>query len=158
MKFFQSLQLLLPALIPSWNFFDIITPSPRIQYSLLNSEKEVGSEWCEFRSHPTSVSFTQMLGRLFWNPRWNESLFLVSCAERIMQNDAQNQQNQILHSESEILKRIERELKQHAPQAVIKSATHLQFRLVFVQRQGSHLQEEITFTSRIQPLSTDRTL
>ena len=30
-------KLLLPALIPSWSFFDVIAPSPRIEYALLRS-------------------------------------------------------------------------------------------------------------------------
>lgn len=171
---FQSLKLLLPALIPSWNFFDIIAPSPRIQFTLLNSEEEFANQWHEFRPQPTRVSFIQMLGRMFWNPRWNESLFLVSCAERIMQQDTANQIQQssvqqspdqlinIQHSETEILNRIARELRQKTSQFDIHSATHLQFRLLFIQREysqlknsqldESQLQEEITFVSRIQAL------
>ena len=30
----NALRLLLPALIPSWRFFDVIAPSPRIEYAL----------------------------------------------------------------------------------------------------------------------------
>lgn len=26
-------KLLLPALIPSWNFFDVIAPAPRVEYA-----------------------------------------------------------------------------------------------------------------------------
>ncbi len=40
---------------------------------------------------------------MFWNPEGNESLFLVSCAERIMENYTP-------HSENEILKRIARDI------------------------------------------------
>ena len=35
---FNVLKLLIPALLPSWNFFDYITPSPRIQFTLLKHE------------------------------------------------------------------------------------------------------------------------
>ena len=155
MSFIHSIKLLLPALIPSWNFFDIIAPSPRIQFSLLKSEKESRQEWFEFRPRPPHLSFIKMLKRILWNPKWNESLFLVSCAERIM---ADSTQELIQHSENEILKRIENDLPGTESLLNISEATHLQFRLVFVQRQGSELQEKVTFLSRIQALSMAKAL
>lgn len=145
MKILQSLKLLLPALIPSWNFFDIVAPSPRIEFSLLNSENENALEWTEFRPRPAHLSFVQMLKRMLWNPKWNESLFLVSCAERIMENYTP-------HSENEILKRIVRDIF-HDHKKI--TATHLQFRLLFIQRQKSKLKKEVLFTSRIQALSIE---
>jgi len=145
MKILQSLKLLLPALIPSWNFFDIIAPSPRIEFSLLNSENENALEWTEFRPRPAHLSFVQMLKRMLWNPGWNESLFLVSCAERIMENYTP-------HSENEILKRIKRDIFHDQKKT---TATHLQFRLLFIQRQESILKKEVLFTSRIQALSIE---
>lgn len=149
MSFLKPIKLLLPALIPSWNFFDIIAPSPRIQFSLLNSESETVQPWQEFRPRPAQLSFLQMLKRMLWNPKWNESLFMVSCAERIMGDSTQQL---IQHSENEILKRIENDLLY--PEAILDSAaTHLQFRLVFVQRQGTELHEEIAFHSCIRLLA-----
>ena len=145
MNIFQPIKLLLPALIPSWNFFDEIAPSPRIQFTLLNSENKQLQNWQEFRPRPAKLSFIQILKRMVWNPRWNESLFLVSCAERIMQQYTE-------HSENEILTRIERDLtlyKQNIPTA----ATQLQFRLLFVERSHEQLLEEITFISRSYDLS-----
>lgn len=153
MSFLKPIKLLLPALIPSWNFFDVIAPSPRIQFSLLNSASESVQQWQEFRPRPARLSFLQMLKRMLWNPKWNESLFMVSCAERIM-GDATQQL--IQHSENEILKRIENELL-HTEATFETAATHLQFRLIFVKRQGTELYEEITFHSRIQPLAIDKT-
>jgi len=147
MKLLQTIKLLLPALIPSWDFFESIAPSPRIQYSLLNSASQTNKDWQEFRPRPQSVSFTKMLKRMLWNPRWNESLFLVSCAERIVGNSSSEL---ILHSEQEILKRIKNDLLQkHQP----LTATHLQFRLVFVQRQDKELKEDVAFISRIQTIA-----
>jgi len=142
------LKLLLPAVIPSWRFFDVIAPSPRIQFVLLNSAiapVDEKGEWREFRPRPAHLSFLQMLGRMFWNPERNESLFLVSCAERLLQQPTQ-------HSEDEILKRIIAELKANHS-GVTEATTHLQFRLLLVQRQDSRLQQHIVFHSRIQPLS-----
>ncbi|MET0545976.1 MAG: hypothetical protein ABWZ40_06670, partial [Caulobacterales bacterium] len=80
----KSLKLLLPALLPSWNFFDSIGPSPRIEYALLLTPEDQSPNWREFRPRPANLSFAAMLGRVFWNPRWNENLFLVSCAEKIV--------------------------------------------------------------------------
>ena len=78
------LQLLLPALIPSWRFFDRIGPAPRVEFAVVNSADQSDSEWSEVRPRPVRVSPGAMLGRLFWNPQWNESLYLVSCAERLL--------------------------------------------------------------------------
>lgn len=132
-------------MIPSWNFFDIISPSPRIEYSLLFSENEKTLNWIEFRPKPSHLSIPNMLKRIFWNPTWNESLFLASCAERILENYT-------LHSENEILRRIERDLslqKEHSTE------THLQFRLLFIQRIGVELKTDVLFNSRIHKLSSE---
>lgn len=139
MKFFQSIKLLLPALIPSWNFFDIIAPSPRIQFALLNSDHSVISLWQDFRPRPEKVTFLQTFKRLLWNPRWNESLYLVSCAERIMDNYT-------THSENEILNRINNDLQ------LKTAASYLQFRLVYIQKVGGELKKEVTFISRTQEI------
>ena len=77
---------------------------------------------------------------MIWNPTWNESLYIVACAERII--DAYNP-----HSENEILTRIERNLKLEVNEI---TATHLQFQLILVQRKENKLQETVVFTSRIQ--------
>lgn len=76
---------------------------------------------------------------MLWNPKWNESLYLVSCAERIIEEHT-------VHSENEILNRIQKELTSKKP----TTATHLQFRLLFIQRQEHKLIEKVMFTSRIQ--------
>ena len=144
MKYINTLKLLLPALIPSWNFFDVIAPSPRIQFRLLNSKNEAEKDWQEFRPRPTHISFLQMLKRMFWNPKWNESLFLVSCAERIVDTYTK-------HSEDEILNRIENDLKQRKNDTTSKN---LQFRLVFIQRKKNELHQKVVFTSRIKEIYT----
>lgn len=136
----QTLKLLLPALIPSWRFFDTIAPSPRIEFTLLKTELDASGRWQEFRPRPARLPIGSMLKRLFWNPRWNESLFLVSCAERLMVSPTE-------HSSQEILNRIEAELQR---KSIDVSATpYLQFRLVFLSREGAQLQRHITFISPI---------
>ena len=133
----RTLTLLLPALIPSWRFFDAIAPSPRIEFALLNTADETPVGWQEFRPRPRHLSPGGMLKNLFWNPHWNESLFLVSCAERLLDNPTG-------HSEREILKRIRAGLPVNAP--------FLQFRLVSLSREGDTLQKHITFISPVYNL------
>ncbi len=130
----HGFKLLLPALMPSWRFFDTIGPSPRIEYALLDEAHAV-AVWQEFRPRPARLSFGQMLLRLIWNPRWNQSLYLVSCAERLMANPT-------AQSEREIMERI---MAEHAD----ASEPWLQFRLVFVSMQGEGMREDITFTSPV---------
>lgn len=148
MQILNTLKLLLPALIPSWHFFDIITASPRIQYALLEDEDETGSVWSEFRPRPQSVSMRQTLRRLFFNAKWNESLFLVSCAERILLNASSQQ---VSHSESEILERINNELQLNDTPL---NARYLQFRLLCVKREQNELVEEVSYLSRKHAFSS----
>lgn len=144
---FKTLKLLLPALIPSWRFFDVIAPSPRIQFALMSSDNDVAKEWHEFRPRPEHLSLIQMSGRMLWNPSWNESLFLVSCAERLLQKPTQ-------HSEDEILNRIAIGLMGDEVYASLPGATRLQFRLALVQREESAITQEIVFYSSIRALTT----
>lgn len=126
----NPLALLLPALIPSWNFFDVIAPSPRIEYALL-AAPDAAPDWREFRPRPQRVSVPAMLGRLVWNPRWNETLFLVSCAERLIDEPT-------AHSEDEIFRRIAAEL-------AAGPGDWLAFRLVLVHREGDEIVREVAY-------------
>ena len=134
----KTLRLLLPALIPSWRFFDVIAPSPRVEYTLLAAPDETAVDWREFRPRPERLSVLAMLGRLFWNAAWNEALFLVSCAERLIE-----QPN--AHSENEILRRIAADLARQPDGATLPP--WLRFRLVFVSREGDALSREALFLS-----------
>jgi len=55
------LKLMLPVIIPSWNFFDIIVPSPRIQYALLNNKDSKNCTWIEFRPRPDKLPVTSIV-------------------------------------------------------------------------------------------------
>lgn len=129
----QTLKLLLPALVPSWRFFDAVAPSPRIEIALLETEQSVATQWQVFRPRPAHLSLGSMIKRLFWNPEGNESLFLISCAERLMEHPTD-------HSVAEIHKRLETGI----------TTPYFQFRLVFVNRRD----KDIAFISpvyRIRP-------
>ncbi len=136
--------MLLPALLPSWGFFDVVAPSPRVHYQLLDEHLLAACEWREFRPRPSHVSLPTMLCRLLWNAQWNESLFLTSCAERIVQGDRS-------HSENEILARIARDCRSGANME-ITGARNLRFRLVFVHREQQQLIQEVHFISRTESL------
>lgn len=127
----RTFSLLLPALVPSWRFFDVIAPSPRIEVRGPQSTGDETAVWQEFRPRPAHVTPLQMLARLFWNPRWNEALFLVSCAERLIDEPTD-------HSRDEIFRRIA---------AGLSADALVQFRLLLVRREGDALVTEIAFTS-----------
>lgn len=80
------LHLLLPALIPSWRFFDRIGPAPRIEFAITERQDDKTPQWREVRPRPQQVSVGKMLVRLLWNRRRNEALYLVSCAERLVED------------------------------------------------------------------------
>ncbi|MFT3931935.1 MAG: hypothetical protein QM709_16735 [Spongiibacteraceae bacterium] len=145
MIFIQILKLMLPALIPSWRFFDEIAPSPRIEFSLLKTQQGDSSQWSEFRPRPQHLSGASMLKRLFWNPHWNETLFLVSCSERLLESG-------VPYYIHEIFKRITSDLPQDTAEPYVK------FRLVFVHREGNALQKQVMFVSPLMRLANSELL
>lgn len=136
----QTIKLLLPALMPSWRFFAVIAPSPRIEIALLKTEQDGPDNWQEIRPRPAHLSISSMLKRMLFNARWNEALFLTSLAERLSSNPTE-------HSSQEILKRIRVELVRNSFDPV--ATPYLQFRLVFVHREGTQLQKHVTYISPV---------
>ena len=131
----NPLRLLLPALIPSWNFFDVIAPSPRVEYALTVGRDDAPNDWRAFRPRPERVPLATMARRLVWNPRLNETLFVVSCAERLIDNPTD-------HSQDEIFRRIAADLARE-PDA----ESWLSFRLVFLSREGDAIDSEVLYQS-----------
>lgn len=84
-----------------------------------------------------------MLKRLFWNPEWNEALFVLSCAERIEENPTQR-------SIHEINKRILSDISQIPPP---QTAQSMQFRLVFIHENETGQSQDILFISQKIPLN-----
>jgi len=139
----KTIFLILPVLVPSWRFFKAIEPSPRVQWALISPPDDAAFEWHEFRARPETVSPLQMLLRLFWNPAWNESLFLVSCAERIQESPTD-------HSINEIRQRILNDILMDPVEA---TGRRLQFRLIFVHREGTEICKETAFLSDAFPVT-----
>lgn len=88
---FRLIHLFLPVLFPSWRFFAVIEPSPRIEFCVRRAG--VGGElgdlvlpWRELYPRPARVGVGQALTRLVFNPHVNERLFLVTCAERLVEH------------------------------------------------------------------------
>jgi len=131
----KTLALVLPALVPSWRFFKAIEPSPRVQWAVF----DVGEPptWREIRPRPENVLPFQAVLRLFWNAAWNETLFVVSCAERI-------QEQPTPHSIGEIQQRLRGDIRRRGIDA---SGMRLRFRLVFVHRERTELVERVVFLS-----------
>lgn len=132
----QTLKLLLPALIPAWNFFDVIGASPRIEYALLRAPDEVPRDWLEFRRRPERLPPLAVLGRLFWNARWNEALFVVSCAGRLMDVPT-------AHSRDEIFRRIAADLVDGTD----PNDAWLIFRIALLTEHEGKIAREIAFIS-----------
>ncbi len=143
-------KLLLPALIPSWRFFETVAPSPRIEFALLENAKakseEHADQWREFRPRPAYVSPITMMKRMVWNPRWNETLFIVSCAERIISGERDGETE---HSAREIIRRIRRDIMRNMEASSIPP--YVQFRLVFIDRDGDMLQKHRLYESPVYP-------
>ncbi|WP_172328620.1 hypothetical protein [Mangrovicoccus sp. HB161399] len=122
-----TFRLLLPALLPSWRFFSGVGPSPRIEI------RGADGLWRELAPRPAHVPVLRMLRRLAWNPRWNGRLYLVSLAERMVEEPT-------AHSLSELRSRIPAELPPGTPPPAA-------FRLTFVFRRGDRLEREVLWSS-----------
>ena len=144
----RALTLLLPVLVPSWRFFAMVGPSPRIEVAVLASETATPQDWQEFRPRSATIPFPAMLQRLVWNPGWNEQLFLMSCAERFLGDEWQAGLDHILfHIRSDL---------QHAPHTR-EAAPYFQVRLIVVTRAADELVKEEVFRSPVHKVQTDET-
>lgn len=140
-----GLRLLLPALVPSWRFFDAVTASPRVDYVVLgpfeDGPDEADPAWQEFRPRPEVVTVATMLRRLLWNPQWNESLFLVSLSERLIHAATGET---ALHSQRELLLRVARDLHR---MGLASPDAFLQIRLRLVGREGERVDSAVVYLS-----------
>ncbi len=137
------LRYLLPALIPSWRFFDYIRPAPRIEYAIVTKADDPAPRWQEFRPRPDRLSVATTLRRLLWNPRWNETLFMVTCAEKLLDDPS-------AWHEDELLTRIAAGI----PREPITVPTYLMFRIVMVKREGEEITERVSFVSSPRQLTS----
>lgn len=146
---FDGLRLLLPAMVPSWRFFDAVTASPRIDYALLPGPDAMAGVWQEFRPRPHALSPGQRLLRLFWNASWNETLYLVSLSERLL---GATTPHTLQHSQSELLLRVARDLDRHG-QCSPDAWLQIRLRLVSRHGPGDRIAGEIAFLSAPCPIA-----
>jgi hypothetical protein len=136
----RPLALMLPALVPSWRFFDVIAPSPRIHFRLMNKDSVI-QDWQEFNPRPAHVSVFAMFARMPWNARWNEQLFVMSCAERILAGS--NDQGKF-----DIAREIAMRVANNVAIQIAPNATQLQLQIMLAQRVGDAIQVREAFVSR----------
>jgi hypothetical protein len=112
---------------------------------LFGKKDENLGTWVEYRPRPERLSSWSMLKRLFYNPTRNETLFIASCAERLIKNE----QEYGAHSIAEIFARIEQDI---AHGLLKREGQYLQFRLAFISLQKQGLEKHILFVSEIKKL------
>jgi len=135
------LHYLLPALLPSWRFFDDIGPSPRIEFCLLQHAGAEPSGWQAFRLRPQRVALETQLRSLLWNPRGNEALYLLSSSEKLLQR-------QSVAAQMEIARRIAAAFAK-GEIAVAPQSRFFLFRLLEIAREGDGLQIQVSFESPV---------
>lgn len=97
------------------------------------------SEWSQVNFKPEQLTFKQTIGRLFWNPEWNEYLYLMTCAERLVETPD-------FHWVEEINTRLAKRIE-------LPVGSTLQFRLVFVERSGEAVAPSVSYVSTPLPMA-----
>lgn len=139
------LKLLLPILFPSWRFFSSVGPSPRIDIAWLSEKNAEPLEWFPFRPLPERVGVAVGLQRLFYNPEWNERLYLNTCAEHLLETDS------VFHAQ-QIAERLLSAVNTGELNA--GSACYLVFRVRALSKEAGQLKDELAFMS--EPISLQR--
>lgn len=134
----RLIRLFLPVVFPSWRFFAVIEPSPRIEFCVLGSDPaEVVLPWRELCPRPPQVGVGQTLARLVFNAQVNERLFLVTCAERVVEHaDAGAAAHARAHIAGHVCKAAAGAVAAHSPGSILARTANLcaQFRIVLVDR------------------------
>ncbi len=140
----KMLKLILPVVFPSWRFFSSIGASPRIQFAFLQNESDDPQLWQDFRPRPERVSFVEGLRRLLWNPQWNETLYINTCAEHLFDEPSPMR-------EQEIMRRILAAVSRGEITSEYK-ATFLLFRICTIIRDRNEITQPVVFVSKPEAL------
>lgn len=134
----RVLRLVLPVLVPSWRFFDSIGPSPRIEYQAWHPDapEAPANPWLPWTLTPARVGVGAMAARLFLNAERNETLYLLACCERVVDDGS-------AHAEHEIAAR----LAAHLGDASQGVPCRARFRIVEVYPEARQLQRQVAFVS-----------
>lgn len=129
------LQRLWPVLLPSWRFFDTIGPAPRLEWACSppGAAADAPVRWQEFRPLPERRSFAGVLASLVWAPRRNETLFLLGCAEHLLEGHSAALETRLVAAMRDAW------LAGDLPGAARGDDLHV--RIVVTQREGESLRE-----------------
>ena len=142
------LSSLLPALFPSWRFFDRIGPAPQVEYAWGATAADAGHTWRALRQEPLRVLLPELLASLVWNPDRNESLFLVSYAERLLDDPTPARAELLWTRAADLACRARRANDDALP----GPAGYLRVRIVEVTRDGDRLARDVMYVSEARPL------
>lgn len=134
----NTLRLVLSALISSWQFFKEAVFSPNIEFTLLKTVDDK-KNWIEFCYRPQQRTLLQIVTSLFFNPVWNEALFMMDCAEKMLVEPSKE-------LDCEIMERIIAELERRGYD--LRDLSYLQYRLVL--EEGHN--RELAYVSELKTL------
>lgn len=140
------IQWLLPALLPSWRFFDRIGAAPRLEWA--RTAEDGAPQWQVFRPQPAQRSFAEVALSLVWAPRRNETLFLLSCAERLLESPEPARERVLLTAL--------RELALAGELAGGSHETRLHVRIMVTERDGDVIAEREAWRAAPQRLGSAR--
>ncbi|QTN34710.1 hypothetical protein [Cognatishimia activa] len=104
-----------------------VGPSPRVEY------REKGGVWRESHPKPAHLSVGRMAARMFGNHQRNTQLYTVALAERLVAAPSDHSRDELMRLVSE----------------AHRVPAQLQFRLVFVMREGEELISEAIYKSEL---------
>ena len=152
----RVLRMVIPVLVPSWRFFDSIGPSPRLEYQWQapDAPEDPAQAWTPWVLTPARVGVGTMFARLLFNAARNETLYLLACCERLV-DDASH------HAEQEIAARLaahlgeerlaahlgEERLAAHLKNERLAAPGLVRFRIVEVYPEAGQLQRQVAFVS-----------
>lgn len=134
------LRLLFPALMPSWRFFDRIGAAPSLEFGVTRASADAVTHWRAVRTRPPHVSLGRMLASLVWNPRGNESLYLVSCAERLIDDPSAARADALW-------RRVASVVRDEPPAPGADAGAFMRIRVVEVAREQGRLVRHVAFVS-----------
>lgn len=138
------LRLLLPVIVPSWRFFDVIGPAPRTEIAWLLGPT-AAPDWRPLVPRPARLDLTTTLRRLVWNPEGNAALYVSSLAERLLDAPSAPAGDAFLNAVIELAVGRERPAS--------PAVEWLQVRIVSTRRDGAQLVDEVAFLSSPLPVA-----
>ena len=140
----RLLGLCLPIILPSWRFFDVIAPAPRIEFAWLDDAISTTPTWQIFRPTPATIPWHQRLRMLWWNAERNESLYLLSCADQICYAGS-------AHAMAEVRARL---LRAASRGELGRPGQYLRYRICMTERIGSVLYDTEVYCDPPWPMTT----